>query len=183
MSFYVLRFLNESGYVGYWRVGSEEVIMISGSERTRKTYWNKYPDRVPPAYRFCTIERVFRMDAERNLVKHPAEVYLCNANGEEYERQAVGSITELMTYLQANFPVGEELEAKVKARTDALDPAKPMEERVDICVDGVSISRFVSSITSNLHAVKLKSRDNPDLQAVVMQCVSRKVRDALTTML
>ena len=86
----------------------------------------------------------------------------------------------LNSYLIKHFPA---VSADPSAVPTASGLINYMEERVDICVDDESISQFVSSITSNLQLARLNSRDNSDLQAVVMQCVSRKVRDALNDML
>ena len=171
MTVCIRTYLNKSGYGDNWRMVKDDD--STGNMRTQITYWNRFGVIFPQIHRFCIIGSVSRGGIEWPAVRPPAMIYLLDAYGKESERESVVSVAALIEYLTIHFP----------AVSVASDPLNYMEECVDICVDDVSISQFVSSIASNLQLTKLNSRDNSDLQAVVMQRVSSKVRDALNDML
>jgi len=162
------------GYVNDWRVADEvNVPDFGGHMRTQITYWNKFGVIFPHIHRFCIIGGVVTKDARGCADRQHAQIYLCDKYGTESYNQEVVTADALNSYLTKHFPAG----------TADSGLRNYMEERVDICVDDASISQFVSSIASNLQLAKLNSRGNSDLQAVVMQRVSSKVRDALNAML
>ena len=169
------------GYVNDWRVADEvNVPDFGGHMRTQITYWNRFGVIFPQIHRFCIIGSVSRGGIEWPAVRPPAMIYLLDAYGKESERESVVSVAALIEYLTIHFPAVSASESAVPTPSGLINY---MEECVDICVDDVSISQFVSSIASNLQLAKLNSRGNSDLQAVVMQRVSSKVRDALNAML